>query len=218
MNPVKPSKTRDRILFLLRTKGPQTAAQLARRMKRTPVAIRQHLSALADEELVEDTLAPSRVGRPARLWQLTDRGIAGFPDSHGELSVDLLAAMRRTFGDEGLDRIVAERSKRQLADYRRAMPDTGEPLSKRVAALAARRRDEGYMAEWQKRADGTLLLVENHCPICAAAQVCQGLCTQELDLFRKFLGSDVEVERSEHLLDGARRCVYTIRPLTPRAT
>lgn len=55
-----------------------------------------------------------------------------------------------------------------------------------------------------------LLLIENHCPICAAATLCQGLCTTELELFRDVLGPDVQVERTEYLLDGDRRCVYRI--------
>ena len=56
------------------------------------------------------------------------------------------------------------------------------------------------------------MLVENHCPICAAATACQGLCRDELALFQKVLGPNVEVERTEHILAGARRCAYVIRP------
>ena len=74
------------------------------------------------------------------------------------------------------------------------------------------RREEGYMAEWTRAEDGALLLVENHCPICAAARTCQGLCRDELSLFREILGDDVEVERTEHLLSGARRCAYRVAP------
>ena len=62
----------------------------------------------------------------------------------------------------------------------------------------------------RKQRDGSWTLVENHCPICAAAEVCQGLCAGELELFRRVLGA--RVERTEHLLDGARRCVYRITP------
>jgi predicted ArsR family transcriptional regulator len=67
------------------------------------------------------------------------------------------------------------------------------------------------MAEWS-RADGGFLLIENHCPICAAAAVCQGLCREELSLFRRVLGSEVRVERTDHVLAGARRCAYRITP------
>jgi predicted ArsR family transcriptional regulator len=67
------------------------------------------------------------------------------------------------------------------------------------------------MATWQEADDGGLLLIENHCPICAAATACQGFCRAELDVFRAVLGPETEVVRNEHIVAGARRCSYSIR-------
>jgi predicted ArsR family transcriptional regulator len=67
------------------------------------------------------------------------------------------------------------------------------------------------MAEWRTDDDGSLLLVENHCPICAAAATCQGFCRSELEVFQDVLGPSVAIERIEHILAGARRCAYRIR-------
>ncbi|MES2724598.1 MAG: MarR family transcriptional regulator, partial [Pseudomonadota bacterium] len=55
------------------------------------------------------------------------------------------------------------------------------------------------------------LLVENHCPICAAAAACQGFCRAELMVFRAVLGPGVHIERTDHILAGARRCAYRIK-------
>ena len=60
------------------------------------------------------------------------------------------------------------------------------------------------------RVDGHWVLVENHCPICSAAERCQGFCRNELELFRTILGEEVEVERVEYLLAGGERCAYSI--------
>jgi predicted ArsR family transcriptional regulator len=78
--------------------------------------------------------------------------------------------------------------------------------------LAAIRREQGYMAECVTRTDGSLLLRENHCPICVAAKSCQGLCREELGLFRAVLGPRAHVERTDHILAGASRCAYVITP------
>ena len=199
---------RDRILHELKTKGSRTAAELAERLGVTPVAVRQHLALLDSEGAVTFTAEPDGVGRPARGWRLTDESRARFPDSHGELAVGLIDAMRKSFGDKGLERLVRERTRAQAAAYEERIPSPRTPLPDRVAALARIREEEGYMAEWSREADGSLLLVENHCPICAAAEACQGLCAGELELFREVLKA--RVERTEHLLEGARRCVYRI--------
>ena len=66
------------------------------------------------------------------------------------------------------------------------------------------------MAECTRMPDGSMLLAENHCPICAAASTCQGLCREELSLFRAVLGDKARVERTDHILAGARRCAYRI--------
>jgi predicted ArsR family transcriptional regulator len=83
-------------------------------------------------------------------------------------------------------------------------------LPRRVQALAAMRTAEGYMAEVQAQADGSFLLIEKHCPICAAAVACTGLCGKELEVFREVLGQDSTVERTEHMVVGARRCAYRV--------
>ena len=67
------------------------------------------------------------------------------------------------------------------------------------------------MAEWREQEDGSLLLLENHCPICAAATACQGFCRAELEVFRAVLGPDALVTRQEHIVSGGRRCSYAIR-------
>jgi len=211
MRPDPDAGTRERVLFLLKTRGPQTAARLAERLRRTPVAVRQHLGVLADEGLVAFREERGARGRPARTWHLTPDGDARFPEGYAELALDLIQGVRGAFGGAGLERLVAARTARQLEAYRAELPGPEKALEKRVAALARVRSREGYMAEWRRARAGALTLVENHCPVCAAASVCQGICGGELELFRALL-PDATVERTEHILEGARRCAYLITP------
>ena len=85
---------RERVLFLLKTKGPQTAARVARTLGVTTMAVRQHLSVLQGEGFVEFTEERRKVGRPARMWQLTANARDRFPDSHAEFAVGMLQAIR----------------------------------------------------------------------------------------------------------------------------
>ena len=72
------------------------------------------------------------------------------------------------------------------------------------------------MADVKPQPGGTFLLVENHCPICAAAASCTGLCAKELEVFQAVLGDEVEVTRTEHIMAGARRCAYRVGPVVRR--
>ena len=150
------------------------------------------------------------MGRPARLWRLTPNAFDRFPDCHNELAVGVLQAVQTAFGEEGLERLTHERTRQQAQSYRARMPGSDAPIEKRVATLARIRREEGYMAEWSRRRDRTLELVENHCSIAKAARFCPKLCGGELLLFRTVLGEDVSVERVEHILSGDRCCTYRI--------
>jgi predicted ArsR family transcriptional regulator len=190
---------------------------MAKRLGVTTMAVRQHLSVLQGEELVDFTDQRRKVGRPARLWRLTVKAYGRFPDSHAELAVEMLLAIRSAFGEEGLERLTEEKTRQQVEHYRARMPGASALLEERVATLTRIRREEGYMAEWRRRRDGTFELVENHCSIAKAARVCPNLCGGELSLFRTVLGDNVSVERVEHILSGDRCCAYQItgRPGDP---
>lgn len=197
-------------MSLLKHKGPQSAGQLGGALGTTGEAARQQLEKMAAEGLVAATSQAGGVGRPSKMWSVTPEGNARFPDSHAALTVDLITAMKQAFGSEGLERLLAHRAKRQIAAYRERMP-AQTSLRRRLQTLADIRTEEGYMAEVLDSEDGDLLLVENHCPICVAATACLGLCGAELEVFRKVLGREVEVERTEHIISGARRCAYRVR-------
>lgn len=218
-----------RVLDLLKRIGPAPAVELARRLDLTDVAVRQHLAALEQRGLVEQApTPPAGRGRPSSAWSLTEPAAALFPDRHGDLTVSLIQATRRALGKDGLDRVVAQRAAEQLRDYRATLPPTTASLKKRVEALARRRTAEGYMADVRRTppgeagdAGGTgtggFLLTEHHCPICDAARCCQGLCAAELDVFRKYFGRGVKVDRVEHLLSDGNRCIYRVEPLSARS-
>jgi len=203
--------TADQILFLLKTRGPKTAQQLAEILDLTSMGARRHLEAAQEKGLVAYADVAEKVGRPARRWLLTEAGHGRFPDRHADLTVQLIGQVRQLFGDTAMEQLITSREVASEAFYRETI-GAETALPQRVAALAQARDLEGYMAEVETQPDGSLLLVENHCPICAAARVCQDFCRSELEVFQRVLGPDCSVQRTEHQLAGARRCAYRIVP------
>lgn len=203
------SVSEDRILRFLKFRGAQATPAIARHLKITLPGARKHLAALLAAKLVSFADEAGSVGRPKRSWQLTPLAEKRFPDSHAVLTTDMIGAIRQVFGEEGLDRLIDLRGSETERRYGAALSPLSD-IGKKVAKLAELRSEEGYMADWRVLPDGSYLLSENHCPICAAARLCQGFCRSELAVFQSALGPAITVERAEHILSGARRCAYRI--------
>lgn len=202
--------TAERLLFELKTRGPATTRDLAARTGISRQAAREHLRRLGAARLVAYAKAPAGIGRPGHTWSLTDQGHGRFPDTHAQMTVELIEGVRAEFGEAGLVRMLARREQAMVEKYQQTLCGAAT-LDERVARLVRLRSAEGYMAETSRRDDGTHVIVENHCPICAAAAACQGFCRSELALFARLL-APAHVERTEHLLAGCRRCCYLVVP------
>ncbi|CAD7556555.1 helix-turn-helix transcriptional regulator [Aeromonas hydrophila] len=199
----------DKILFLLKSHGPQSAAELGEQLQMTSMGARQHLMTLEADGWVSFNDEARGRGRPVRLWHLTEQAWQRFPDSHNELTLQLIDNIQQLFGEVGMERLIAQREQQQLARYQAEL--TQPALADRLAALTAQRTREGYMADFRQEEDGSWLLWESHCPICAAARACRGFCRSELEMFRRLL-APAGVEREQYLLEGDHRCLYRIRP------
>ncbi|MDR6783430.1 putative ArsR family transcriptional regulator [Pedobacter africanus] len=201
----------NRFLMLLKTRGPLTATEIAKELNITTEGARLQLLKLTEEGLIQSVNESKGVGRPTQYFSLTELGNKGFPDTHAELTVKLIQLMKETLGEEALQSVISAGEERAKQRYQQQL-NQNHSLEERIKTLAEIRSREGYMAEYSKDDKG-YLLVENHCPICAAAKICQGFCTSELNTFKFILGNDVSVTRVNHIIAGDRRCAYRIVPV-----
>lgn len=204
-------KTTDKIIQLLKLHGPLTAKTLAEELALTTMGVRQHLQALEEAGDVDIEDRVEGRGRPTRYWGLTEQSRTHFADRHGELTVQLIDSVKMIFGDRGLDQLIDHREQSALLQYSAAMLGATD-IPTRLAILAQLRSNEGYMATIEQ-IDGVYFLLENHCPICAAATHCLNFCRSELQLFQQLFADIALVSREEHIIEGARRCAYRMLPL-----
>ena len=203
------SDSKRRLIERLKRSETATAPELAAEFGLTDTAVRQHLEALEHLGLVtraadtshHSTAQPVGRGRPPVRWRLGTVAGALFPDRHGELTVEIIESIRDAFGDDGVDAVVAARTRRQQDSYCQSLGAPTAAVGVRVHQLAEIRTAEGYLAEVTSDGLG-FVLTEHHCPIGDAASACRGLCSGELELFRDVLGDAATVERTSHLLSG----------------
>lgn len=204
-------KTHDKILHMLKSQGALTAKTIAGELKLTTMGVRQHMQALEESGDVDFKDEKAARGRPTRYWSLTEKSNSLFDDRHDELSIQLIDSVIAIFGDDGLEKLIEHRESTIKTHYAQILADKIDLVSK-LDALAKVRSDEGYMATVEQEGD-IYWLLENHCPICAAATKCQNFCRSELEIFQMLLKDLASVIREEHIVNGSRRCAYKVTPL-----
>lgn len=194
----------------LKTRGPQSVKILAKQLEMTTMGVRQHLTDLEQKGYVSQTREEKQTrGRPVHLWKLSARGHEQFPDSHSQVTLELINVIRTTLGEDSLNQLIDKRGEQIQAQYQIALDEAESDLQSQIECLSRLRSEEGYMAEIRLLPDGWLL-IENHCPICSAAEQCQQFCKSELAMFQQLLQGIASVSRIDYLLTGARRCAYKI--------
>ncbi len=204
--PQREGTTRRQILELLKRRGDMTAGQLAEEIGITSMGVRQHLSGLERDDLVQTRVVRQDRGRPAHYFGLTNEAEHLFPARYGQLAVELLEQIAEIDGPEKADSLFALRTERLEQAYKEEM--AGQPLADRVRVLGEIRDREGYMAESHPEGD-EYVLVEHHCPIYEIARRFPRVCQLEQELFERTL--DAGVRRDEHKILGDDRCRYLVR-------
>ena len=128
------TSTRREIINLLRVVGPLTVGELGERLHITHVAVRRHLTSLERDGLVTSVQQRLPMGRPTRVYSLTEAADNLFPKKYGAMMVELLDFMHDT--DPALvEDFFRRRGEELVARYGGDVD--GDTLSERVEQLAA---------------------------------------------------------------------------------
>src|SRR4051794_29014052 len=98
------STAKERVLEHLKRSDGATASEVATALGITEAAVRQHIDGLVELGLVERRPLPRSRGGRGRSpleWVLTPQGSTRFADRHGQLTVELLGAIRDAVGADG---------------------------------------------------------------------------------------------------------------------
>lgn len=202
--------TRREITHILRTSGPLTVAELGGRLGITHVAVRRHLTALERDGLVTSVQERQPMGRPTRVYSLTEAAEDLFPKKYGALSLEMLDFMAEVDPNLGLiDQFFARRRRELVGRYGPHVEEGGD-VAQRVARLSEVQTANGYLASWEAAdADGVFFLREFNCPVHSISRKYPHACQHELEFFKEVLGTD-DVVREECIAKGGTCCRYRI--------
>ena len=125
--------TRQQILEYLQRHGRATVKELSSLLGLTSTGIRQHLTVLERDGLVDAREERGRVGRPTLVYSLTEKADALFPKTYDALASVLLEEIRASQGNERLHELLRQVAERMAGPYTERME--GKPLAERVREL-----------------------------------------------------------------------------------
>ena len=185
--------TRGRVLESLKRRGELTAAELAAEHGLTVNAVRQHLSRLESEGLIEEGQARRGRTKPSAVYCVTHAGERLFPQRYDVL---LNAVLHELQLEDGGDRVTAlfqkigERSARKYADR-----FAGKALAERVDEVAKILREQGVVADCEATPDG-FVIREHNCPFKETVGAHPQVCTVVHTLMRDVLPAQPEQRSS----------------------
>ena len=200
--------TRQQILDYIRRQGRATVKDLDSFLKLTSTGVRQHLTVLEREGLVTAHEDRGRVGRPALVYKLTEKGDALYPKSYDQLANVLLEEVRELAGAEALQTLLRRVATRFAEPYKERME--GKPLSERVREASQIIQERGCLAECSQDGDDWLIS-QYTCPFPNVAGQNSCVCSLDVEFVRQLVGADARLTTS--LLRGDDACTFRIRPV-----
>lgn len=187
-------QTRSEIIRLLLSHGPSTTSTLAAALGLSATAVRRHLDALEDEELVATRAESLRKrrgrGRPPRVYLLTELGRERLPHAYDDLAVDVLDFLSSQGGEESVTAFARRRAERLVASVADELANASTKAEK-MRILATGLTGSGYVASVEQVRNGAQLS-RHHCPVSHVASKYPQLCEQELAVFSEVLDTHAQ--------------------------
>ncbi len=199
--------TRDNVLRTLLTRQRCTINQLAEAVGINPISVRHHVTKLEAEGFVTSVEERHGVGRPRRVYFLTENGMEQFPTRYLRLTVRLLEQLKETLPAPMVDTLFAQLANDLVADYTSNLQLDGISMEERLDIVQDLLKGEGFTMEWDLQEDGYHIR-EVNCPYYHVGQNHPEVCAVDQTLISNML--NVPVEKVKCILDGDSFCTYIV--------
>jgi len=183
--------------------GSGTVQEICEELGVTATAVRQRLLRLQGLNFIGRETVKRGRGRPYHTYFVTKVGQRELGDNYSDLAMILWRELRQ-IEDPKVREVVFERIREALVT-RYGHLVNAESLDERFGQLGEALTDRGFQVEVDH--SGHLpILRENNCPYLELTSSDPTICEFEMDVFRKVLGSDVEL--TQCCLDGHTCCEF----------
>ena len=158
--------TKELILNLL-LEGSKTAGEIADKLKIQKSAIRTHLESLQAEQSVISYFKIERLGRPRKVYELTESGRELFPRKYDLILSLILQKIESTEGHEYMRKIVESIADNMAHGIHDKIKKSSSSLEESVRILNSVSNEMGFMSSFYKEDDNnsssTYSIVSRNC-------------------------------------------------------
>ncbi len=197
--------TRERVLQTLLARERCTINELAEAVTINPISVRHHISRLEADGLVTSDEERHGVGRPRRMYFLTEKGREHFPTRYIRLTLRLLEQLKEAVPPAVIDRLFQQMAVEMASGYRGEVE--GLSVEDRLELVKTLLNSEGFRVEVEQQ-DKQYLIRESNCPYYHVGQTHPEVCSVDQTLISTIL--DVPAQKIQCMLHGDAHCTYII--------
>ena len=201
------SSTRSLVMEILLNRQRCTIIDLAEAVEINPISVRHHITKLEASGLVTSVEERHGVGRPRRIYFLTEKGMEQFPTRTIRLTSQLIEQLKGSLPAETVDNLFRDMALNLSQDYRKNTKLKGLNLGQRLSLIEEWLTNEGFTVQVEQNED-EVLIRETGCPYIHVGRRHSEVCTFDQALISEVLASSPE--RTSCLLDGDNCCTYVI--------
>lgn len=201
------TSTRERVLKTLLTRPRCTINDLAGSVGINPISVRHHITKLQAEGLVDSEEELHGVGRPRRVYFLTEAGIERFPTRYMRLTLRLLEQLKGSMPENMVNQLFSQMATDLVDDYVSETHTDGLNMEQRLHLMQELLGKEGFNVEWERHGD-QYHIREVNCPYLHISQNHPEVCSVDQTVISAML--DVPAEKVQCVLNGDSVCTYVV--------
>jgi predicted ArsR family transcriptional regulator len=204
-NEDKSISTRERVLKTLLVRDKCTINELADEVEINPISVRHHITKLEAEGLVVSIEERHGVGRPRRLYFLSEKGREQFPRRYLKLVLRLLDQLKHTMPKHMVNELFSRMAKDLAQEHRDDL--SGLNIEQKLDLITSLLTEEGFTVNWEFK-DGVYYINESNCPYIHVGHDHPEICSIDRTLIASIL--DLPTKKINCKLHGDTHCTYIV--------
>lgn len=205
------TSTRNLVLKFMLNNRHSTINELAEAVDINPISVRHHITKLELAGLVDSAEERHGVGRPRRVYFLTEKGMEQFPQRYLSLSMRLVEQLKENLPEEVVGKLFEEMAAGIAEGYITEENWDEVSLQERVEIARRMLTSEGFTVEIEKIED-QYHIRETSCPYVHVGQEHPEVCIVDETMLETILA--VNVDKTHCVLDGDPYCAYVTPTIT----